>query len=93
MSYQKKKSIYEPPRALDLSGLSASGQQNAPMGACLWGSYPYYNCVAGPAFIAVCKSGSGVDTSACGGGYNHTRYSCNFGASAVTECSSGAHQQ
>ncbi len=89
----KKKSIYEPPHAVDLSGLSASGQQKGTMGACLWGSYPYYQCQAGPAYIVSCATGEGVDVSACGGGYNHTRFACNFGASAVTECSSGAHQQ
>jgi hypothetical protein len=83
---------YEPPLARDISMHFAKGNVT-PMGACKYGTLPYYSCVAGPVFVGACGGGSAPDTSACNVGGYHFTPSCNFGGSAATICVSGAHQQ
>ena len=71
----KKKNIpgYEPPRAMDLSGIGVLGSNDifgqtaggaspgggpSPQGNCSSGPTPYYNCVAGPGYsTGDCSSG------------------------------------
>lgn len=81
---------YEPPMAADLSAASASGQ--GPLGVCKTGQVPHYDCFQGPAFVANCSFGSGVDTSACSLGGYHTYPTCNTGSLAATICVSGMTQ-
>jgi len=82
---------YEVPFAKDLSAFLVKGQVT-PQGGCVSGAYPYYNCVAGPGFITPCTVGTTADTSYCNAGAVHLASSCAYGADAITQCSSGAHQ-
>jgi hypothetical protein len=82
---------YEPPRARDLSAISASGQE--PMGECMAGAQPYYNCVIGTNFVGACGPGGTPDTSDCVAGTFHTIPTCDAGTDAATICLSGSGQQ
>jgi len=93
MNEKTNRRVYQPPQARDLSANSAAGGNIGPMGACKDGSYPYTNCVDGPGFLATCTTGTGVDTSSCGGGGYHLTPTCSFGTNAATICISGAHQK
>jgi len=91
MEKKNKQPVYVPPRAMDLTAFGATGTH--PLGACKAGDYPYYDCVVGTVYNASCTPGSGVDTSACGGGGYHAQPSCTKGAVAATVCISGNNQQ
>lgn len=84
--------LYEPPQARDLSAFSVSGQVG-PLGMCLPGPRPYYNCVEGGHFIGPCSPGTLPDTSSCVEGAFHTYPTCHGGSVASTTCISGANQQ
>ena len=89
----QKKSLYKKPEIIELNAFSASGQQVHPTGECVGGSYPYYDCVTGPAFQATCGGGSTPDTSQdCSFGGYATVPTCRQGGSAVTVCLSGLAQ-
>ncbi len=86
---EKKRRTYIPPRIMDLSGYSAAGQTE---GRCATGTFPYYVCQVGTAYIASCTTGTGVDTSSCTGGGVHYYPACKPGGGAITGCLSGSHQ-
>ena len=44
MTKKNGKEIYEPPKAINLSGLGANGQQVGPLGTCDLGNWPYADC-------------------------------------------------
>jgi hypothetical protein len=91
MREEKLRRRYEPPLARDLSAFSVSGDRG-PMGECIHGDYPYFQCSKGTAYISDCNPGTGVDTSHCSSGGVHTDPACNYGQYATTRCWSGAHQ-
>jgi hypothetical protein len=79
----EKKRQYIPPRIADLSGISVRGQTQ---GRCAGGSFPYYDCVQGTVYQAVCNPGTGVDTSQCAVGGVHAYPACDPGSFATTAC-------
>ena len=92
MTEKDKRRTYEPPRARDLSAFSVSGDVG-PLGECIAGPTPYYNCVNGPSFAGPCNIGNNPDTSECATGSFHEYPACKAGGYAVTVCLSGSGQQ
>lgn len=90
MTSNMAKRAYVPPQARDLSSLGVQGDDVH--GGCKAGLVPHFNCLTGPAYVASCTGGSGVDTSSCTPGGYHTYPTCTEGAVASTTCISGATQ-
>ncbi len=76
---EKKRLLYEPPRARDLSDFSASGQ--GPLGQCTNGGKPYESCVSGisPTLGTWDPTGSAFPGNP----------SCQGGSFALVSCMSG----
>ena len=89
----QNKPKYEPPKATDLSAISATGGGVSPLGECMTGYAPFYTCNQGPEFLGACGGGSTPDTSECGPGGVHLWDSCKPGGAAITGCVSGHGQQ
>jgi len=92
MEPKKRKPRYEPPVAIDLTGMGVNGQDR-PLGVCKAGAAPFYSCVQGPDYLGVCTPGTTPDTSICSPGGYHLYPACDPGASAATICISGNGQQ
>jgi hypothetical protein len=92
MNEKSNRRIYQPPQARDLSPYSAEGGGIGPLGECASGSYPFYNCKTGTAYVGTCGGGSTHDTSLCVTGQFHQYPQCNNGHNAATICLSGSHQ-
>lgn len=92
MIKKRRKEIYQPPYAQDLSGFSANGQEVKPMGECVAGPSPHYSCEVGSGFVGACSLGTTPDVSSCETGGDHAYPSCNPGSFASTKCWSGGGQ-
>lgn len=77
-----KRTLYEPPLARDLSGLSSTGL--APLGVCTVGYYPYVGCA----------QGADVASGSCEGGTTpDIGFQCRpFGSTADSICDGGGYQ-
>ena len=82
MNNKNKHRTYEPPRVLNLSGLSVKGDHPGPLGTCVNGYYPYTGCSAGDGYTPVgtgCVDGSAPTEPKCSA----------FGSAANSACTGG----
>lgn len=89
---KSERPMYEPPMAKDLSAIVVRGGESGPLGQCINGPRPYYNCAVGSGFVGACIAGPLPDTSACAVGGFHTAPACDAGSNAATICISGSGQ-
>lgn len=94
MIKKKEKRRYEPPRAIDLSALSANGQVVDPLGVCSSpGYYPYELCHDGDDYATTpCEIG-GTPSHGCEFGNAPSGTQCSpYGSTADSQCTGGWYQ-
>lgn len=85
MEKKDKRPVYEPPRSIDLSAYSASGEGT--LGICQAGPSPFEDCLTG--FTFQVPGRMMVVPPPCDGGALPEQTSCSDGSSALAGCIAG----